>query len=40
MSGIKQREFMEDFIVIAANLKRKIRSEEIPDDEAAIINYL
>lgn len=40
MNGIRQREFMEDFIVVAANLHRKLKSEDIPEDEAALINYL
>jgi hypothetical protein len=38
MRGVKQREFMEDFIVIAANLHRK--HGEQGQDEAALINYL
>jgi len=40
MKGIKTREFMEDFIVIAANLHRKDDSKDVPKDEAALINYL
>lgn len=40
MNGVKTREFMEEFIVVAANLHRKHNSKEVPKDEAALINYL
>jgi hypothetical protein len=40
MNGIKTREFMEEFIIVAANLHRKNNSKDVPKDEAALINYL
>jgi hypothetical protein len=40
MNGIKQREFMEDFIIVAANLQKRNKNDKAPKDEAALINYL
>lgn len=40
MNGIKQREYMEDFIIVAANLQKRNKNEKAPKDEAALINYL
>jgi hypothetical protein len=40
MKAIKTREFMEDFIVVAANLHKKHNTNDVPKDEAALINYL
>jgi hypothetical protein len=40
MNDTKGRDFMEDFIVIAANLSKKESLSNVPKDEASLISYL
>ena len=40
MEGIKQREFMEDFIQVAFNLIKKSSEADKWTDDSALINYL